>query len=118
MRVSPLFLIPLFILVLCIACSSHYRMMTQQTFDDIQIGTPAKTVITEVGKPYAIHTRGVGKQEYEYIERMDLGPNLILENHYYLTIVDGVVTRKRIRHEQPPAYDYIYQEDPNDLIRD
>jgi hypothetical protein len=87
--------------------------MTRESFDEIQLGESITEVKAKAGKPYAIHRKGADKEEYEYIERMDMGGEIIYENHYYLMVIDGKVVRKRVKQERPPAYDLIYEDDPN-----
>ena len=87
--------------------------MTHSDYDQVQIGTSAAALQEKIGKPYAIHAKEDGKQEYEYVERIDSGNNLIAENHYFLIIQNGKVVGKYMSRERPPAYDLIYQEEPN-----
>ena len=87
--------------------------MTQGTFEDIQIGTSIHEVRGLAGSPYAIRHRRDHSQEYEYIERIDIGTQTVTENHYYLIVRDGHVVSKCRRQERPPAYNLIYSEDPN-----
>jgi hypothetical protein len=87
--------------------------MTYYDYDKVEIGTPIATLRSEIGKPYAIHAKEGGMEEYEYIERIDTGNNLVSENHYFLIVQDGTVVGKYMNREGPPAYDLIYQEEPN-----
>ncbi len=103
----------LFMLVLLASCFTRSAMMTQETFGTITLGTPISEVIAEVGDPYAIHSKGGGIQEYEYVERVGSENSLIYENHYFLKVSQGQVVSKRMTREKLPAYDLIYQEDPN-----
>ena len=87
-------------------------MMTQESFDDIPIGMSTSEVTAKVGEPYYIRSKGEGVEEYEYIERIEMR-DLVQENHYFLIISNGQVVGKLIKRERPPAYDLLYQEDPN-----
>lgn len=87
--------------------------MTYSEFDQIKIGTDVMDLKAEVGKPYAIHAKEGGTDEYEYIERVNSGNNLIAENHYFLIIKDGKVIGKYMSREGPPPYDLIYLKEPN-----
>ena len=103
-------------IVILSSCSQ--AMMTRDNYDCITVGTSIKEVQKIAGKPYAIHNKGGGTQEYEYIERinrggMDRGTEILAENHYYLVVVDGQVVGKFIRQEKLPGFNLIYQEDPN-----
>ena len=110
LRILFLFLIALFPLA---SCFSRPTVMTSGEYDKIQMGTSVSELRSEVGKPYAIHKKDHGVEEYEYIERIDTGNNLVAENHYFLVIKDGKVVGKYMNRERAPAYDLIYQEQPN-----
>lgn len=87
--------------------------MTYESFEDIQVGTPIKSVQKNSGRPYSIHVKGPEKEEYEYIEKIDISSGITYENHYYLMVVDGVVISKRAERARPPSYDFLYSDDPN-----
>lgn len=87
--------------------------MTYSDFDKVEMGTSIAKLQADIGKPYAIHNKEAGTEEYEYIERIDSGNNLVAENHYFLIVKDGKVIGKYMNRERPPAYDLIYQEEPN-----
>ncbi len=110
---SSLFVSLLFSLLFLCSCFSRPALMTYAEFDDIELGTSIATLQSEIGEPYAIHDKKGGAQEYEYIERIDTGNNLAAENHYFLIVQDGKVTGKYMKRERPPAYDLIYQDQPN-----
>jgi len=95
------------------SCFSRPALMTYNEYDKVQMGTTTSELRSEIGKPYAIHTKDHGVEEYEYIERIDTGNNIVAENHYFLVIKDGKVVGKYMNRERPPAYDLIYQEQPN-----
>jgi len=99
--------------MLLTSCFSRSSLMTYETFDTVQIGTPIAVLQPEIGKPYAIHSKD-GMQEYEYVERIDTGGDLLIaENHYFLIVQDGKVVGKYMTREKPPAYNLIYQDEPN-----
>lgn len=104
------FLIPLVILT---ACAGSSARMTQDRYDAIQTGVSVKEVQQEVGQPYAVHDKSGGVKEYEYIERITMGSQLISEHHFFLIVVDGRVVGKYSKQEKAPPYDLIYQDDPN-----
>ncbi len=101
------------VLGLTAGCFSRSTVMTRETFGDLLMGTPVATLEAEAGSPYSILNKGNGVQEYEYIERIDLGNALVAENHYYIVVKEGKVVGKHMCREKMPAYDLIYQEDPN-----
>lgn len=100
-------------LFLLTSCFSRSTFMSYSRYDEVEIGEPIEQVQAESGKPYAIHKKKDGTQEYEYIERINTGNQLVLENHYFLIVQDGKVVGKYVTRQQPPPYDLIYQEEPN-----
>lgn len=103
----------LLFLIILASCSSRASMMTKSSYEGIQTGTPVTTIEAQVGQPYAIHSKGSGVEEYEYIERITMGNALVTETHYFLIVADGKVVGKYSKQEQSPEYDLIYQDDPN-----
>lgn len=87
-------------------------MMTRASYNDIEIGASIATITSQIGEPYAVHIRGQTK-EYEYIERINVGTNLVAENHYFIVFQNDKVIGKHMKHEETPAYDLIYETDPN-----
>ena len=87
-------------------------MMTQESYAAVQIGTSIDRVTQEMGEPYSITTKNDG-EEYSYIERITAGNRLLYENHYIFFVRQGVIVDKRIQQEKRPAFDLIYQDDPN-----
>src|SRR5689334_15452139 len=82
----------LFIAVLCLTgCFSRSAAMTSESYSMVQVGASVDSLSAEVGKPYAIHIKEGGIKEYEYVERIRNGRNLVVENHYFLLVQDGKV---------------------------
>ncbi len=103
------------LLALCLllgSCFSKTAMMSQQTYSDVQIGTPIDTIVRENGEPYSINTKN-GMEEYRYVERVTNGNRLVFENHFTLFVKGGVVVAKEVTQETIPAFDLMYQDDPN-----
>lgn len=98
---------------LCAACSSKSSMMTYSEYSSLETGMTVDQMEEKLGKPYAIHERKDGTQEYEYIERIDGGAGITSENHYFLIVKKGNVIGKYMTRKQSPPYDLIYQEQPN-----
>jgi len=101
------------VLIALSGCFSRSSAMTGDSYAMIQLGAPVDTVIAEVGTPYAVHDKGEGVSEYEYIERIRNNKSLISENHYFLRIEGGKVVGKRMTQEKQKDYDLIYEDDPN-----
>lgn len=95
------------------ACATG-AIMTRNDFDNIELGTPVTEVVKQYGDPVKIRKYKDGTQSYEYIERLPIGEQTVVENKYFLIIKNGQVSAKRYNYELPPAYDEIYDEDPND----
>jgi hypothetical protein len=95
------------------SCFSRPALMTYDTFDNVQVGTTVVDLKSEVGSPYAIHHKEGEIEEYEYVERINVGSSRIAENHYFLVIQNGKVVGKYMNRERPPAYNLIYQDEPN-----
>ena len=101
--------------------------MTRKDYENVTIGTPISEVIADYGQPLTINTRPDGSQSYEYVERLPVstatgsttgaypGSTAVVENRYFIIVKDGKVISKRYNFEEPPAYDQIYDEDPNDV---
>jgi len=93
-------------------CFSRSTVMTQESFSTVQVGAPISHVVDTMGEPYSIQEKN-GVEEYTYIERVTAGNRLIYENHYTLFVQNGVVIGKTTKQEKVPAFNLIYQEDPN-----
>lgn len=87
--------------------------MTQETFHQIDLGMSIAEVRTLSGEPYSVRTLSGNQEEYEYIERVKMGNQLLMEHHYFLTVSDGQVTSKRVVTQEPPPYKILYEADPN-----
>lgn len=94
------------------SCFSSSRMMTMETYDHVQVGSPIDLVVQENGHPSSVSSSH-GTSEYKYVEKITSGNRLIYENHFTLFVVDGKVTGKTVVQERLPAFDLIYQDDPN-----
>ena len=106
-----------FSLLLCLmigGCAGRASMMTREQFQEVRLGEPICEVEVCVGEPYAIHDKGGHTEEYEYIEKVRMGNDAVLEYHYFLLVTDGRVVSKRTATKRPPAFDLIYTDDPYD----
>ena len=107
-------LVVLSCLSLC-GCFARSQVMTRGSFDDIQVGSSLADFEQKVGAPYRVRKLPNGCLDYEYIERIGMGEEIVEENHYYLRVKNGRVVAKRVNQELPPAYDLMYDGDPNDV---
>lgn len=103
------------ILLLSVSCFAKSAIMTRGNFENIREGEPISEVKKTVGEPYSVRKLDDGSEEYQYIERIDLGTETVEENRYYLIIKNGQVVSKRFNQQTPPPYDEIYDGDPNDV---
>lgn len=105
------------LIILCISlltgCFARCGAVTRDTFDSVFIGSSESDLLDCAGEPYAVHELCGGALEYEYVERLSAGTELMAENHYFFKVVDGQIVSKHIKVEKRPAYDLMYQEDPN-----
>lgn len=96
-----------FIALLVLAsCSAGGRAVTMDAFYEIDLCTTRPQVVECLGKPYAIHHKGDGCVEYEYIERIKIGGRDAEERRYYILIRDGVVISKRVKQSSPLPYGF------------
>ncbi len=99
------------VFLLC-GCFARSSMMTMESYDQVRVGSPITTVVENNGEPYSVDTKH-GSTEYKYVEKITSGNQLIYENHYTIFVKDGNVVGKTSVQERRPAYDLIYQDDPN-----
>ena len=97
---------------ICIACYSNRSLMTADEFADIRLGTPASEVQAEHGPPYAVYSRGGNTDEWEYIERIDVGDRVVTQRHYFIIMTNGKVVGKRSEYITPPPYRPTQTDDP------
>ena len=101
------------LLVMCcmIGCQKQ-PLMTKQGFASVEPGMSIQEVEKLYGKPYAIHSRDLDSEIYEYIERILMGPETIAQCRYYLVVSNGLVVGKYAKFSSPPAFEQIYSDDP------
>lgn len=75
-------------------------------FYGIDLCATTPQVVEALGKPYAVHNKGDGCIEYEYIERIKIGGRDAEERHYYILMRDGVVISKRVKQSSPLPYGF------------
>lgn len=103
------------LLILCFFCSCSVSScaMSRLDYDCVVLGMPIEEVMARAGEPYSVRCLSHGEEEYEYIERLSMNSELVYENHYYFKVVNGQIVSKRIYQENRPAYDLMYEADPN-----
>ena len=95
--------VPLFLLA---SCASGGKAVTMDAFYEIELSTTTPQVVAVLGTPYAIHNKGDGAVEYEYIERIKIGGRDAEERHYFILIKDGHVVSKRVKQSSPLPYGF------------
>lgn len=96
-------LLPLFLFA---SCALGGRVVTMDAFHEIDLCTTTSQVVATLGKPYAIHKKGDGTVEYEYIERIKIGGRDAEERRYFILMRDGVVVSKRVKQSSPLPYGF------------
>lgn len=96
-------LLPLFIFT---SCAAGGKPVSMEAFYEIDLSTTNTEVVACLGKPYAIHRKGDGCVEYEYIERIKIGGRDAEERRYYILIRDGMVISKRVKQSTPLPYGF------------
>jgi len=101
------------LILLACACNSYSSAMSRQQYDDVLLGASISDLMCLLGEPYSVRCLCDGVEEYQYIERVSQNDELAYENHYFIKVVNGQVVSKRMKVESRPAYDLIYEADPN-----
>ncbi len=100
-------------LLVCLLLCTSLSAMTRLDFNEIMLGTSIGEVLNCYGDPYAVSEPPCGGVQFEYIERITMNSVLVYENHFYLLIMDDIVVSKYFSEEDRPAFDEMYQQDPN-----
>jgi hypothetical protein len=103
------------LLVVLMGCFTRPAIIHRQSFDEIQIGTTVEELKKKVGEPRTIRATPSGGEEYEYVENLYIENEVVEKRLYYFSVQNGKVTSKRTDQQTPPAYDQIYDDDPNDV---
>ncbi len=103
----------LFALSLLASCFTRPAMMSRDVYDNVAVGMPIGDVEEQVGQPRNIRSKGSDVQEFEYGERIRLNYHYVIENIYYLDVLNGIVVGKRMRTIKTPAYNIMYETEPN-----
>ena len=95
------------------SCFSRTAMMSKEDYDSVTVGTSVADLESKVGRPDAIHSKGPDRQELEYIERIGMNTYYSIENKYFIEVMNGIVVGKRMLSRRSPAYEFMYQSEPN-----
>lgn len=93
-------------IILFTSCSMGNKVMREQKFYKIEVGTKVEDLKEKAGEPYSIKKLPSGDEEYEYIERIYSEDGIIEIRHYYFIIKDGRVFSKKMMYETPPLFPF------------
>ncbi len=82
-----------------------HRVMTMQTFYDVPNQITSQELKDRAGFPYAIRKKEGGVEEYEYIERITAGQNIVEERHYIFILKNDRVVSRKVLQSDPPPFD-------------
>lgn len=99
-------------LLVLAGCAINSVAVTKESYEEVQVGDSLDKLKKDLGRPFDVVNKGGQIQEYEYIERVNMGQQMLYENHYFFVVSDGVIIEKRVYQEKPPAYQTIYTTDP------
>ena len=99
--------------VVCFLLFLFFCSFTRIDFNRLKMGMPASKIVRLYGEPYSVRDLGGGRLKYQYIERVSMNQELVYENHYFLTIINGQLVDKYFREETRQPFDQMYQSDPN-----
>ncbi len=88
--------------------------MNGPTFETVTLGSSVNS-LDKYGKPISITSLPDGSKEYVYVERMWMGEEVVELTYYYITVKEGKIIAKRSSKTTPPAFDELYDPDPNDV---
>ena len=84
---------------LLMACAAGHRIMTTETFYEVNEGMTEKELKAKAGTPYLIKDLGNGEKQYEYIERVIINNRTVEARRYLFIIKNGIVTSKKIVYD-------------------
>lgn len=100
------------IVLLLFLTACQHKMMTGDTYAQVEIGESIQKVKNEYGKPYAIHHRDMDSEIYEYNEKIMMGTTTIVQKRYFLVVREGRVVGKYVKIGKPTFIQQIYSNDP------
>lgn len=84
--------------------ASSKKTITLEKYYEIKMGITEKALKQELGKPYSVHQLVHNEVEYEYIERLSTGTDVLEERHYFFRIQNGKVKSTRMTSKVIPFY--------------
>lgn len=101
------------LLIVLTACFSRQAAMTRISYDSVVMGMQVAELEKEVGAPDSVKSKSNGVEEYTYIERMGVNTDYLIENIYYVEILNGIVVGKHETSKRTPNYSLMYDTEPN-----
>lgn len=76
--------------------TAGHKIMTKDTFSEIEIGISEPKLKDQLGEPDLIKNIDSGEKEFEYIERVSVDDRTMEVRHYLFLIKDGKVSSKKM----------------------
>jgi hypothetical protein len=105
-KTRPLFVAFISLLIFLGSCAST-RIMTTPDFDSIPVGTYIAAVEQNFGPPFIMSSMQGGKQEYHYLQRIELNSEVTEQTEYIFEVVDGKIVDKRSRQDHATFQFYV-----------
>jgi len=91
-----------FIFLLFFSCAAGTKIMNEDLFADIAIGTTKEVLIKKAGKPNSIKKLENNQEEYEYLENIYSGRENIELRKYLFILQNNKIISKKMVFEKPP----------------
>lgn len=92
-----------FLLMVCFflaACASGGKVVTQESFSEVERGITLVELKNKLGTPNQIKKLASGDEEYIYFERVQGNDEIVEVKHYIFIIRQGRVYDKKMRFEK------------------
>ncbi len=103
------------ILALITSCASGGKVVTQESFSEIERGITVTQLKGQLGSPNEIKKLASGDEEYIYFERIQANKEVVELRHYIFIIKQGKVFDKKMRFMKQPLPYRILERNAYDL---
>lgn len=100
-----------FFALLLTSCIQRQAIMTVEGFSEVPIGSAVTEIEDTYGEPYAIHSKPDGSSVFEYLEKVVMGREVLVQKSYFFVISGDKIIGKYMKYSNPAAYQSIYSED-------
>lgn len=84
---------------ICLAGCTAVPLMKESYFNEVALGTEISHIERIYGEPYEVHLLSDGRQEYSYIQRIELGSSSVEQMEFIFTVDQGkVIGKEHKRH--------------------